>query len=113
MNKTIFITGKVKNSTVSQLDEFELARQQLAELGFATVTTAADDLPMGDELNNPDAENYYMSLRNKRMQEADLVLYLSNYEDDKKSKLEVLTSSYSQRSKSIAQFIKEQKGVEA
>ncbi|CAN5614097.1 hypothetical protein BH11BAC1_BH11BAC1_21620 [soil metagenome] len=82
--KSIFITGLVAGADTSQLDEFILVQQKLEQAGFK-VTTAIDDLPMGDQLGNKDAENLYLKKRAENLSEADNVIYLDNYELDERA----------------------------
>jgi hypothetical protein len=81
-SKNIFITGNTANVGLDQLNEFELARQELRKLGFEEVATAADDLPMGDELKTLDGLQHYLKLREEKLKDSQIVLALNN--NDKK-----------------------------
>jgi hypothetical protein len=85
----IHITGKVAYATSYQLAEFEIAKQKLMDLGFTKVTTAADDLPTGDEMKDPDALSVYLRKRNDNLKNAKAVVHLTNYQDDKSALLDV------------------------
>ncbi|MFA9220286.1 MAG: DUF4406 domain-containing protein [Sediminibacterium sp.] len=105
---TIHITGKVNDASVDELNEFEIVREKLLALGFTDVTTAIEQLPTGDEFKNEDAYKQHLALRNKHLAEADVVVYLSNYEDDSKARLDVLARLNQQKNTimSVTTFLK-------
>lgn len=81
-NQSIYIIGQVREAGISQLADFEIGKQKLADLGFSNVTTAIDGLPVGDELDKQSAQMTWLGKRKANRLAADTILVLRNYEYD-------------------------------
>jgi hypothetical protein len=80
--KSIYIIGPVSGAGIEMLGEFPLVQQKLEAAGFQ-VTTAADDLPVGEDSKNDMVINEYMRKRNENLTQADIVIYLERYDYDR------------------------------
>jgi len=107
LNTKIYITGPIIGRTVDQLHEFAIARERIEKLGFTDITTAADDIPVGDNFNKLDAQEEWMKRRAKNFEEATVVLHMPQYEYDELSIHEVQKARHTgkEKTESVVDFI--------
>ncbi len=93
----IFITGRINGKSYAQLQEFELAKERLKEIGFTDVTTVFDALPEAEAISVKEKREFYLKERSMIYISADVILYLQGWEEDEVSKNEVETAKSNHR----------------